>query len=491
VIDARLTHLDREWEETKRRFLEKLDNRSPEELERILEYLRMHKAPERPFEFIQRVCPRHQPPRHIQPILDLFARGEHEQVRACLTLPPGHAKTLTILRCLAWWMQYHGGDINAYLTYNSEKALFESRRARGFAAEAGVQFGESDAMGAWETTEGGYFLAAGAGGGIMGRRISGWCVYDDPYKNREEADSDIVNQRIWETLTEVIVPRMEGGSILVVMQRWNPDDMVGRIVAELGWEHISLPALAEENDPLGRAVGEALWAGNPLYTSEELAKIRDVIGEWSFSALYQGRPRPRGHNVFGTETYRSTSLAQYRRIIYGDPAASDKTTADEGAMLLLECEGYGPEMRCHVGDVNKGHWTVPQYTRELKAFQAKHGGVETWVESVSGFKAVAQMLREIDPDLRINEDFPVGDKFQRAQSAAAAWGRTPGLITVPPAETVDWDVKAFLKEVQRFTGVGARKDNQVDCLTGAYNVARRHVPLVYKSNTGAGFHLRR
>jgi hypothetical protein len=455
---------------------------SPDDREYALQIIRESEAPEKPADFIRRVCPRHPPPRHIQPILDLFERGQHEQIRAGLTLPPGHAKTLTILRCLAWWMQYHGGDINAYLTYSADKACFESRRARGFAADAGVEFGESDAMGAWENNDGGYFLAAGAGGGIMGRRISGWCVYDDPYKNREEADSDIVNQRLWETLTEVIVPRMEGGNILVVMQRWNPDDLVGRIVDELGWEYISLPALAEENDPLGRAVGEALWADNPLYTAEQLAKIRDVIGEWSFSALYQGRPRPRGHNVFGTETYRSTPLAEHRRIIYGDPAASEKTTADDGAMLLLECEGSGPDMRCHVGDVHKGQWTVPQYVRELKAFQAKHGGVATWVESVSGFKAVVQMLKEIDPDLNVLEDFPEGDKFQRAQPSAAAWAR--GLVTVPPAESVEWDVKGFLREVQRFTGVGSRKDNQVDCLTGAYNVARRFEPMVFRRTTG-------
>jgi phage terminase large subunit-like protein len=478
--------------EFRRKLLDNWDRFDPEVRAKAARWLKENRgatATESPAEFIRRVAPRHPPPRHVQPILDLFRRGEKEQVRAAISIPPGHAKTLTILRCLAWWMQYHGGDINAYLTYSSDKALFESRRARAMAAEAGVQFGESDAMGAWETDEGGYFLAAGAGGGIMGRRISGWCVYDDPYKNREEADSDIVNQRIWETLTEVIVPRMEGGSILAVMQRWNPDDMVGRIVEELGWEYISLPAIAEENDPLGRAPGEALWSDNPLYTVSELEKIRDVIGEWSFSALYQGRPRPRGHNVFGTETYRSVPLAEHRRIIYGDPAASEKTTADDGAMLALDCHGYGPDMECHVVEVRKGHWTVPQYARELRAFQAKHGGVETWVESVAGFKAVAQMLLEIDPGLRIREDFPEGDKFQRAQSPAAAWGR--GKITVPHAETVDWDVGAFLKELQRFTGVGARKDNQVDCLTGAYNTARKHKPLVYTPNTGKGWAPRR
>lgn len=451
---------------------------SPSEREHVFQLLQDFVAPERPDAFIRRVSPHLPPPRHIRPILELFERGEREQIRACVSMPPGHVKTLTVLHCLAWWMQHHGGDTNAYLTYNQQKAWSESRRARNLAIQAGVALGEAEALGEWETSEGGRFLAAGAEAGIMGRRVSGWLVYDDPYKSRAEADSDAFNEAIWSTLTEGMIPRLEGGSFLAVMQRWNPDDMVGRLVDEKGFEYINLAALAEENDPLGRAPGEALWADNPLYTAEALALIREIMGEWSFAALYQGRPRPRGHKVFGLETYRSVPLAEYRRIIYGDPAASEKTTADDGTMLLLECEGYGPDMRCHVADVNKGHWTVPQYARELRGFQEKHGGVETWVESVSGFKAVAQMLREIDPDLRIKEDYPEGDKFQRAQPAAAAWGR--GLITVPPAETVDWDVKAFLREVQRFTGVGARKDNQVDCLTGAYNIARRHQPAVYR-----------
>lgn len=455
---------------------------SPDEREQALQAWHHKYAQEDPDAFIRRTSPHLPPPRHVYPILDLFDRGQDEQIYACVSMPPGHVKTLTVLHCLAWWMYHHGGDTNAYLTYNEHKAWSESRRARNLAIQGGVALGEAESLAEWETAEGGRLLAAGAQAGIMGRRVSGWCVYDDPYKNRQDADSDAFNEQIWTTLTEGIVPRLEGGSLLVVMQRWNPDDMVGRLVDEKGFEYINLAALAEESDPLGRAVGEALWPDNPLYTVEKLEKIRAIISEWSFAALYQGRPRPRGHKIFGTETYRAVPLPEYRRVIYGDPAASEKTAADDGAMLALDCEGYGPDMRCHVVEVKKGHWTVPQYTREFREFQERHGDVEAWVESVSGFKAVAQQLREVDPDLRVNEDFPEGDKFQRAISPSAAWNR--GLITVPPAETVDWDVKGFLREVQRFTGVGARKDNQVDCLTGAYNVARRQAPVTFQRTTG-------
>lgn len=52
---------------------------------------------------------------------------------------------------------------------------------------------------------------------------------------------------------------------------------------------ISLPAIAEENDPLGRSPGEALWPEwEPL---EELERKRALLQN-QFSALYQQRPAP-------------------------------------------------------------------------------------------------------------------------------------------------------------------------------------------------------
>ena len=54
------------------------------------------------------------------------------------------------------------------------------------------------------------------------------------------------------------------GRQLLMMTRWNVDDLAGRLLnrMEAGgdkWEVISLPALAEDHDPLGRDDGEALW----------------------------------------------------------------------------------------------------------------------------------------------------------------------------------------------------------------------------------------
>ena len=55
---------------------------------------------------------------------------------------------------------------------------------------------------------------------------------------------------------------MPDAVVLLVQTRWHEDDLAGRILlarARTSGRCSRCPALAEENDPLGRAEGEALW----------------------------------------------------------------------------------------------------------------------------------------------------------------------------------------------------------------------------------------
>ena len=64
------------------------------------------------------------------------------------------------------------------------------------------------------------------------------------------------------------------------------------------WKVISLPAIAEENDPIGRAVGKALCP--KLFDISKLNRFRKKLGSYSFAALYQQRPIPlEGANLSG------------------------------------------------------------------------------------------------------------------------------------------------------------------------------------------------
>ena len=75
---------------------------------------------------------------------------------------------------------------------------------------------DSRAMGAWETEKGGEYKATGVGSGIAGRR-SDVGLIDDPIRSREDAESELVRDRIWEWYLGDFYTRLKpGGSIIII-----------------------------------------------------------------------------------------------------------------------------------------------------------------------------------------------------------------------------------------------------------------------------------
>jgi phage terminase large subunit-like protein len=439
-------------------------------------------------EFIQRVTPRYPPPRHVQPIIEQFEAARlrsaegGDPIRVCISMPPRHAKSETVFNGLAWWMAHVPADTHAYLSYSVQQARSQSRKIRRRAVDAGVALDRKMAnLDEWRTSSGGGLFASGVDGPLTGKGITGLAVIDDPFKGRSDADSATMRETVWDWFTSVVMSRLEDASVMIVHTRWHEDDLIGRLSRDPRWTIINLPALAEVDDPLQRDPGAALWPA--MYPVDVLLEQR-ALDAFNFDALYQGRPRPRGATVFKEPTYYDPDafdLTGWRLVLYADPAASKKTTANHSSILALAVKGYGLQMEGRVIDVYRKQETIPQFVRDLMAFQARHGHTVANVESVAGFKAVAQMLRDIDPQVLVNEVTPLGDKFQRAQPAASAWNGDPGdPAAVPPRPPVPprllvplrapW-LKDFLAEVKAFTGVNDAADDQVDCLSGAWNEA--------------------
>lgn len=85
------------------------------------------------------------------------------------------------------------------------------------------------------------------------------------------------------------------------MTRWNVDDLAGRLLKEMAlpWEEVKLPAIAEENDMLGREVGEPLCPFPPMNKGKDWAEqTMRVSGSKTWAALYQQRPVLDGGNIF-------------------------------------------------------------------------------------------------------------------------------------------------------------------------------------------------
>ena len=74
------------------------------------------------------------------------------------------------------------------------------------------------------------------------------------------------------------------------------------------WKRIVLPAMAEDNDPLGRAPGEALWVEK--YPVEVLRAIKGEISPYDWEAVYQQSPVLKEGTLFRDEYFRPIEVVE-------------------------------------------------------------------------------------------------------------------------------------------------------------------------------------
>jgi predicted phage terminase large subunit-like protein len=115
------------------------------------------------------------------------------------------------------------------------------------------------------------------------------------------------------------------------------------------WEIVSLPAIAEESDPLGRKPGEPLW---PEWESlEALDRKRIAVGAREWTALYQQRPAPEDGDYFKAEWIRECDIlpAKETMRIYG--ASDYAVTANGGDYTVHVVLGIDPGGRMYLLDL--------------------------------------------------------------------------------------------------------------------------------------------
>jgi hypothetical protein len=107
----------------------------------------------------------------------------------------------------------------------------------------------------------GSMISRGIMAGITGQPAD-LIIIDDPVKNRQEAESETYRERIWDEWQNSIKTRLSAqGKVEVIMTRWHSDDLAGRLKKAYADRFlcITLPCEAEENDPLGRQIGDPLF----------------------------------------------------------------------------------------------------------------------------------------------------------------------------------------------------------------------------------------
>lgn len=420
---------------------------------------------------IPAITPRWSSPRHLVRLTDLFERiAQGERVRALVSVPPQHGKTETLLHAVAWLLRKRPELRNAYASYAASLAFTKSRLARDYAVTAGVQLrDDASKVSDWVTTAGGGLLATGVGGPLTGNPVDGLLLVDDPHKNRAEAESATLRDKIKEWWTSTAMTRVHpSASVIVVHTRWHPDDLIGWLLSRpgsSGWETITLSAIADGTDPLDpRKPGEALWPD--FMPADFLAERRIDVGEYDWASLYDQRPTPKGGAVFQGDVLFSQPPGRYRVAIGIDLAYTEKTASDYSvAVVLAECD-----RRYHVLDVHRIQVTAPVFAERLRALAEAYPGAPM-IAYVSGTeRGVVDLLNVRQDDatkikLNVQAKSATADKFVRAQPVAAAWNA--GRIFLPP-DAPRW-ANALVSELRVFTGIKDRHDDQIDALAAAYD----------------------
>ena len=103
----------------------------------------------------------------------------------------------------------------------------------------------------------------------------------------------LVREKLWTWYNQVLRTRLmdSTGTIVIVQTRWTEDDLVGRLIDPMnpyynveeakGWRKIDLPALAEDNDILGR---ESRGASADTVTVSRLGRVRTSEEETSWAS---------------------------------------------------------------------------------------------------------------------------------------------------------------------------------------------------------------
>jgi len=314
--------------------------------------------------------------------------------RLMVFMPPGSAKsTYCSVVAPTWFMGREPERRVILASYGSDLARRHGRRARQVARQSAFSavFGgatistDTSAADEWALTNGSEYLAGGILSGITGNRAHG-LIIDDPVRGRDDADSEVTQQRTYDAYQDDLLTRLvPGGWCVIVQTRWNHADLAGRLLPEAWagesgdivcrdgqtWRVLCVQAQCERaDDPLGRRVGEYLWP--EWFTEHHWSLYRANARTWT--ALYQQMPTLDTGGYFQRDWFHRYERAPKHLRVYG--ASDYAVTEDGGNYTEHGVFGLDPE-----GDLYVLDWWSGQTTSDV--------WVETQLDLVDKWRPVA------------------------------------------------------------------------------------------------------
>lgn len=424
----------------------------------------------------------------IAQYLEEWAFGDID--RLMLFVPPRYGKSELASRRLPAWIFGRDPDAEMITTsYSADLASSMNRDVQRIidtpeyhAAFPGTTLSRSEHK---PTTFAGHFLrnndifeivnregvykSAGVGGPITGRGFK-YGIIDDPYKNRQDAESKTKRDNVYDWYTSTFYTRKEkGAKILLILTRWHEDDLAGRLLKLAKedpnadqWEVISFPAIAEGKLHVTdeRKEGEPLW--KEKFSLKDLYRTKASIGTYEWSALYQQRPSPAGGSIFKRNwfNYYTEAPSSFDAVYQSwDATFKEGESSDFVVGQVWGVKGANK----YLLDQTRARMSFPDTIRAIRAMSAKwRQANEILIEDKANGPAIISTLKnEIPGIIPIN---PEGGKIVRAQAVTATV--EAGNVYLPDPSVAPW-IKDFIEEAASFPN--GSNDDQVDGMTQFLN----------------------
>ena len=326
-------------------------------------------------EYIHHIWPGFIEGDHHRIIADKLTRvAKGELKRLIVNMPPRHTKSEFASIYFPSWVMGLNPDMKIMqTTHTADLSINFGRKVRNLmdSDEYSNIFpkvslaSDSKSAGKWQTSQGGEYFAAGVGGAIAGRGAD-LLIIDDPHSEQDAMSINLLDS-CYEWYTSGPRQRLQpGGSIVIVMTRWNTADLTGRLLTRQTethsdqWEVVELPAIFEDS-------GNVLWP--EFWKKEELDAVKASIPVSKWNAQYQQNPTSEEGAIIKREWWQLWEAedppACHYVIQSYDTAFSKKETADYSAIttwgVFSPQEGMGDAII--LLDAQKGRWDFP----ELKA----------------------------------------------------------------------------------------------------------------------------
>lgn len=421
--------------------------------------------------------------------------------RTAVSMPPQHGKTQALSIFGPGWIA--GRNPNARIIIASYNEVRAAELGEMFLQTVNsTQFKQvfpdfrlvkgSQSKTSMLTTKGGRIVFAGLRGSITGRTAD-YFIIDDPIKDDEDAQSELLREQNWKKFFAVAFSRGGNTTRMVVLHtRWHEDDLIGRLVDPdhpergkrfkhdiLKWDYWNLPGVV--TDPkLAKALGLTLEQPTDPAVIEQFgdvpmsalySKEKDLafFAEWragdsaSFDALVMGKPSPDDGDYFKAEylvEYDMADLPPRSELrMYGasDHAVSEKQGRD---YTVIGCVGVDkddnlwimPDVAWRQMETDK---TVEELIRQFKLHKPQLWWLENELISKAFGPFLRKRMRESSTYVTLDPVTPAKDKMTRARSIQGRMSM--GMVRFPRFAPWYKDARQQLLKFPR-----AAKDDFVD-----------------------------